>query len=161
MVQFEVDRFLCESKVLIKSDSEAVLEKLFSLGFKWLDDTTTIENVDKMFLFIDKDKKFSCHTDSIIYCDSPYKEISTKDILGIKLELSCRPFRNVWECFSEMEKHKPFGWVKSADGDDFVNILSLHGKDGRIITNEGPCTLKRAFNFYTFIDDFPFGVKDS
>lgn len=161
MVQTEIDKFLCESKALIKSDSKAVLEKLFSLGFRWLDDTTTIENVDKMFLFIDKDKKFSCHTDSVTYCDSPYKEISTKDILDIKLELSCRPFRNVWECFSEMEKHKPFGWIKSVDGDDFVDILSLHGESNRIITTDGPYNLKYAFDLYTFIDDTPFGVEES
>ena len=30
----------------------------------------------------------------------------------IKPELKYRPFANVEECWEEMKKHRPFGWIK-------------------------------------------------
>lgn len=163
MVQTEIDKFLCESKVFVRSNGKAVLEKLFSLGFSWIStgSTSVEDNIDGMFLIIDRNKECLCHTHSTRYCSSPYKEISTEDILAIKLEPSYRPFKSTQECFSEMRKHEPFGWIKSVDGDDLVDILSLHGESNRIITTDGPYNLKYAFDLYTFIDDTPFGVEES
>lgn len=51
----------------------------------------------------------------------------------IKREPKYRPFANVEECWQEMKKHEPFGWVKIDEeyeqiwhvnkGDDFHAIL--------------------------------------
>ena len=36
----------------------------------------------------------------------------TNDKYRIKPESSYRPFKDAEECWKEMEKHQPFGWVK-------------------------------------------------
>lgn len=33
----------------------------------------------------------------------------------IKPELTYRPFANAEECWTEMKKHQPFGWIKSKE----------------------------------------------
>ncbi len=33
----------------------------------------------------------------------------------IKPKPKCRPFKNAEECWAEMQKHQPFGWVKDKD----------------------------------------------
>jgi len=63
-----------------------------------------------------------------------------------------RPFANAEECWQEMQKHQPFGWVMSKEG--YFNVKSLD------------CTAKNpskyflsAFKIYTFTDGTPFGIK--
>ena len=38
----------------------------------------------------------------------------------IKPEPKHRPFKNAEECWQEMEKHQPFGWVKDRNGSKFM-----------------------------------------
>lgn len=67
-----------------------------------------------------------------------------------------RPFANAEECWSEMQKHQPFGWVKGKKLRTFVGIFEV-SKDG--------CELsafdkyEALFNDYTFTDGTPFGIK--
>ena len=76
----------------------------------------------------------------------------------IKPEPKYRPFANTEECWTEMEKHQPFGWVKSKDTQSFLlckevgNFISV-GRDNSLSTYD------EAFEFYTFDDGTPFGVK--
>ena len=53
----------------------------------------------------------------------------------IKPEQKYRPFANVEECWQELLKHKPFGWVKEKYSDRYnliieVNGLSIKVKEG-------------------------------
>lgn len=73
-----------------------------------------------------------------------------------------RPFANAEECWQEMQKHQPFGWLKSSEG-YYFQIVSM-GKtfiggtvdsSGRIVPNSYRCL----YNSYTFTDGLPFGVK--
>lgn len=76
----------------------------------------------------------------------------------IKPESKYRPFANTEECWNEMLKHQPFGWVKSKDTQSFLlckevgNFISV-GRDNSL------STYGEAFDFYTFADGTPFGVK--
>ena len=38
----------------------------------------------------------------------------------IKPEQKFRPFKNAEECWTEMQKYQPFGWIKDRNGSKFV-----------------------------------------
>ena len=78
----------------------------------------------------------------------------------IKPESKYRPFANAEECWTEMQKHQPFGWVKHKKDGDRSLINSISGCEGKIYFDEsdGWC-FDRIMKYYTFADGTPFGVK--
>ena len=68
-----------------------------------------------------------------------------------------RIFKDAEECFEEMQKHKPYGWVK--DASKMYNITII--KDDGIIVNTSIDSnwfdFERSFNL-KFIDGEPFGI---
>lgn len=82
----------------------------------------------------------------------------------IKPEPKYRPFKDAEECWQEMQKHQPFGWVRSIDNKDsevFIHCTAITKEDG-ILTgiDEIPFPYYGMFNNYTFADGTPFGIKD-
>ena len=82
----------------------------------------------------------------------------------IKPEPKYRPFKDAKECWEEMLKHQPFGWVKSIDNKDsevFIHCTAITKEDG-ILTgiDEIPFPYYGMFNNYTFADGTPFGMKE-
>lgn len=77
----------------------------------------------------------------------------------IKAEPTYRPFANAEECWEEMMKHQPFGWVKDRNGSKFV-IENVDSRGFVEVYDEGTCTFNEVFEIRTFIDGLPFGVKD-
>lgn len=77
----------------------------------------------------------------------------------IKPEPKYRPFKDTEECWKEMRKHYPFGWVKlKATGKYFIqkavgDFLAVVGLDDR------PTSYDKLFEEYTFADGVSFGVK--
>lgn len=65
----------------------------------------------------------------------------------IKPEPKYRPFKDAKECWQEMQKHQPFGWVKYAD--KYISISAIDSDNDYEID----------FDDYTFADSTPFGVK--
>ena len=99
--------------------------------------------------------------------DTPNGWAEMKDIVfwnnteyRIKPEQKYRPFANAEECWQEMLKHQPFGWLK---GDKcFYNIVSVSNIDvsmanvsGDIITLD----FSEVMEDNTFADGTRFGVK--
>ena len=85
-----------------------------------------------------------------------FSEYSTE--YRVKSEPIYRPFENKEECYNEMLKHQPFGWLKSERL--IYNIISINA-DGIIIHNSisnGGYSFKSAFSL-TFVDGTPFGIK--
>lgn len=76
----------------------------------------------------------------------------------IKPEPSYRPFANAEECWQEMLKHQPFGWVKY--NGYRVNVAAVMGT-AVIFTNtkDRNFLFQQAFEECTFIDKQPFGIK--
>ena len=75
----------------------------------------------------------------------------------IKPEPTYRPFKNAEECWQEMQKHKPFGWVKSTLFKDLAlvkRVTTLYVEINRDIID-----YKDAFDKFTFADGTNFGVK--
>lgn len=76
----------------------------------------------------------------------------------IKPEPKFRPFKDAEECWNEMQKHQPFGWVKDRNGSAFV-IEKVDSRSFVEVYDEGTCTFKEVFEDFTFVDGTPFGVK--
>ena len=75
----------------------------------------------------------------------------------VKSEPKYRPFKDAEECWHEMLKHKPFGWVKSTLFKDFAlvkRVTTLYVEINRDIVD-----YKDALEKFTFADDNNFGVK--
>ena len=77
----------------------------------------------------------------------------------IKPEPKYRPFANAEECWQEMQKHEPFGWVIKKSNDREYNIQSVLIKEDVLYIRSSYVELVRAFNDYNFADGIPFGVK--
>ena len=76
----------------------------------------------------------------------------------IKPEPTYKPFKDSEECWNEMQKHQPFGWIKDMDGNKF--IIETVNSDGSIyVGEEGTLYFSEALENYTFNDGIPFGVK--
>lgn len=65
----------------------------------------------------------------------------------IKKEFIYRPFANAEECWQEMLKHQPFGWVKTDSG--YEQVWHVNEDDD----------FNATFKYSTFADGLPFGVK--
>lgn len=76
----------------------------------------------------------------------------------IKPEPKHRPFKNAEECWQEMEKHQPFGWVKDRNGSKSM-IENVDSRGFVEVYDEGTCTFNEVFENRTFVDGLPFGVK--
>ena len=75
----------------------------------------------------------------------------------VKSEPKYRPFNDAEECWKEMLKHQPFGWVKSTLFKDFAlvnRVTTLYVEINRDIID-----YKDALEKCTFADDTNFGVK--
>ena len=76
----------------------------------------------------------------------------------IKPEPTYRPFKDAEECWKEMQKHQPFGWVKW--NDVRYNIYEVSSISVCLIN--GNCEnmdFAYAYQKLTFADGNPFGVK--
>ena len=86
-------------------------------------------------------------------------------IFRIKPEPKYRPFKTQEECWNEMLKHQPFGWLKSIKKQEKVHIGRIFDTpDVVFITlsiNEGlNYSSSYLFEEYTFDDGTPFGIKE-
>lgn len=77
----------------------------------------------------------------------------------IKPEPTYRPFKDAEECWQEMQKHQPFGWVKDRNGSKFI-IENVDSRGFVEVYDEGTCTFKEVFENRTFADGTPFGIID-
>lgn len=92
----------------------------------------------------------------------------------IKPEPKYRPFKDADECWQEMLKHEPFGWVKSKgdkssyellayiseSNDTSVGFASYGSVFGRGVAVRSGGAFDNIFNGFTFADGVPFGVKE-
>lgn len=72
----------------------------------------------------------------------------------IKPKVKYRPFKDADECWNEMLKHKPFGWVIEKEHCEHFHINSI-GKSG-----VGGYIYRKAFEELVFADGTTFGIKE-
>ena len=77
----------------------------------------------------------------------------------IKPEPNYRPFRDVEECWQEMQKHRPFGWIKDKEDGHYSMVAMVDDAVIRISGNKD-WFIDEIMNNYTFADGTPFGIKE-
>lgn len=99
-------------------------------------------------------------TKNLYPCNNP-------SLYRIKPESNYRPFKSHEECWQEMLKHQPFGWIK--DVSKYVEIVGVYKNDIEYSPDEDDDgVLFRCFltfesvlkQGYTFVDGTPFGVME-
>ena len=79
----------------------------------------------------------------------------------IKPETKYRPFKNVEECWKEMQKHQPFGWVKDKEDGAYVMVTKVSdGRDDMAINGNYNWRLDGLLEHFTFADGTPFGIRE-
>ena len=82
----------------------------------------------------------------------------------IKPEPKYRPFKSKEECWQEMLKHQPFGWLKNKKRESVILIGNVYmDKEVSIVwaTNERDSnSASMVFNKYVFADGTPFGISE-
>lgn len=77
-----------------------------------------------------------------------------------KAEAKYRPFKDAEECWAEMLKHQPFGWIKGKEGEHHSLITSIIADEEEVYINGiSGFVLDEIMEHYTFADGLPFGVK--
>lgn len=78
----------------------------------------------------------------------------------VKPEPKFRPFKDAKECWQEMQKHQPFGWIKGKEGEYYSLITSIIANEEEVYINGiSGFVLDEIMEHYTFADGLPFGVK--
>ena len=96
-----------------------------------------------------------------IPCKNPsFNWIDGKSIKNyrIKPKPKYKPFKTQEECWNEMLKHQPFGWVKEISSEMLYLINGISNES--IVIMEDISSFKEAMNIYEFKDGTPFGIKE-
>ena len=81
----------------------------------------------------------------------------------IKPEPKYRPFKDAEECWQEMQKHQPVGWLKDKEEGYKVTITRVNDDENTgimAINGKSEWTLEGIIEYYTFADGTPFGIKE-
>lgn len=82
------------------------------------------------------------------------------DRFRIKPEPKYRPFKDAEECWTEMLKHQPIGWVKRKGNEHYSLITDVDDiKYGISLNERSGFDMNYVWVNYTFADGTPFGVK--
>lgn len=160
MTREEAINFLTNTKVYVKDKSKEIQAKLFSLGFRWELECQEIHHTDKPFLFMygNNSEFFITYSKDVEWFNNhPSKEITAEDILNITIdEPKYRPFKDAEECWQEMKKHEPLGWIVDATSHHLITSIN-HSYIW--ISNKIYYAFGEAIDTFTFADGTPFGIN--
>ena len=77
----------------------------------------------------------------------------------IKPEHTYRQFKDAEECWQEMKKHQPFGWLKDKGDGHRTLITVVDNEDMMALNGITGWDFLSIMNMYVFADGTPFGVK--
>lgn len=166
MTKEEINKFLANTKVYVNGKSKEIQEKLFSLGYKWDKGDTKVDCVGFPFIYIYRNMLITIGIDMMLFKAHEYREISAEEILSLEItEPTYRPFKDIEECWNEMKKHEPFGWLKSKDSGSLMLIGNIYlniDEEVYIVRayNGTVYSATDAFYNFTFADGTPFGIKE-
>ena len=80
----------------------------------------------------------------------------------IKPEHKYRPFKTTEECWNEMLKHQPFGWIRNKTTNSLYNITNIYKNKNivTITTDDSVFTSSELLENFVFIDGTSFGIKE-
>ena len=78
----------------------------------------------------------------------------------IKPEPKYRPFKNAEECWQEMQKHQPFGWIAKG-----MKLYAIKVIECNTVFIDDGCENRSLIGYFkdsfTFADGTPFGIKEN
>ena len=79
---------------------------------------------------------------------------------NIQSEPKYRPFANAEECWTEMLKHQPFGWIKPKGDDTISKFMLIDSLMDEVVTVRTNIRFnyQELLEHYTFADRTPFGI---
>lgn len=96
--------------------------------------------------------------------------VAYQDCFRIKPEPKYRPFKDTKECWQEMQKHQPFGWLKDKNKDSELRNIQALTEEMSTMTDrvylrgirliDGWHVFEEAIEEYTFADGTPFGILE-
>ena len=133
----EAKRMLTNTKVYVNGKSKEIQEKLFEIGILWKgDEEKYISRVEYPFLYLTR--YITCNESMLSFKDSPLKEISSEDILSIKLDEELFPkngdilfikekySNEPWiSIFNKIENKCVYTYIDLNIKSDFLNDLDL------------------------------------
>lgn len=78
----------------------------------------------------------------------------------IKPESKYRPFKDAEECWAEMFKHQPFGWIKSKEDGSRSLITLIISEENIDINCIGGFNSGKIMKRFTFADGAVFGILE-
>lgn len=118
----------------------------------------TKERIAVMQAYVDgKQIQGECSDGKWVYVPEPSWSINEN--FRIKPEPKYRPFKDAEECWQEMLKHEPFGWLREKKRNVYTQIGFMH-TEGIQGTSGGSSNYKAFFDCFSFADGAPFGVKE-
>ncbi len=78
----------------------------------------------------------------------------------VKSEPTYRPFKDTEECWAEMQKHQPFGWIKSKEDGSRSLITLIISEENIDINCIGGFTSDIIMKRFTFDDGAVFGILE-
>ena len=78
----------------------------------------------------------------------------------IKPEHTYRQFKDAEECWKEMQKHQPFGWIKGKEDEYHTFITTVDNNDEMSLSGNSGWSFIGIMKYYTFADGTPFGMKE-
>ena len=78
----------------------------------------------------------------------------------IKPEPKYRPFKDTEECWEEMLKHQPFGWIKSKEDGSRSLITLIISEENIDINCIGGFNSDKIMEMFTFADGAVFGILE-
>lgn len=114
-----------------------------------------------------KSIEVSVGNDNWVKTDEIYGSLNNDYDYRVKPESEYRPFKDAEECWTEMLKHQPFGWIKPineyVDKYKAINIARIETDNEypiKFINDYDSYSFKYLCEEYTFIDGTPFGIKE-
>ena len=83
---------------------------------------------------------------------------SDDNLYRVKPESKYRPFRNTEECWKEMRKHQPFGWIKDTEDGTYTMVTNVDA-DELSINGNPDWAFDGVMRTFTFADGIPFGIN--
>ena len=159
MKKEEIRTILDNTKVYVNGKSKDIQKKLFSFGYKWGDNSIEIRFMNEPFLYIHS-RLFYHGNNMIDFMDDERKEITADEILSLEVtEPSYRPFKNKDECWDEMQKHQPFGWIMGKFSEPKTIVQTMFYNS--IYISDKSYTYEKAMRMFTFADGTPFGIFEN
>ena len=159
MTKEEAKEFLDNTKVYVNGKSKEIQEKLFSFGYVWVSSKTNVTNLDEPFLFINKEGEITYTESMTTFMNNINKEITAEEILSLEVtEPSYRPFQCIDECWNEMLKHQPFGWLINKETGCYVYPI-LYTSIIAMFSDESSANFNSMLKKYTFPDGTSFGIE--